>query len=504
MGLMGRTLSAPTGPRSDRPGGGPRHTAPLSGHASGWLVSVVTMSEPHEISRRALLGGALAGAAAIGLAPGTASATTPARARVGRKVGPGTLPNPSAPAGTDQIPQIKNIVVVMLENHSYDNMLGMMQGRGDGFVLGPGGRPTASNPWPKQSATPPPVKRATLSAFPMPNPCQQAGHPYNTWNAFWDSYAGGRNDGFVKSQSGPVSMGYFDDTVVPFTYSLAQTFPVCDRWFCSVGAQTYPNRRFLMAGTALGLIDDTFPAGDPPNGTIFETLNTYGISWKNYYSNAPSALIWLYLLGKPGIQPNLAGISQFYTDAAAGTLPAFSLVDPDFGTSSEENPQDIQYGDVFLSQVVNAVMDSPQWPETILVWCYDESGGYYDHVPPPKAVKPDSVAPVLASGDHAGAYNRYGFRVPAGVVSPYAIPDYVSSVVHDHTSVLKLVETKWNLPALTYRDAAADNLLDSVDLTGPPAFLTPPTLAPPPDPSVLAGCLSTGPGTIPPAGYVTS
>jgi len=201
---------------------------------------------------------------------------------------------------------------------------------------------------------------------------------------------------------------------------------------------------------------------------------------------------------------HLENVSEFFTDAAAGTLPAVSLVDPDFSNQSQENPQDVQYGDQFLSQVVQAVMASPQWASTLLVWCYDESGGYYDHVPPPKAAKPDAVAPVLAAGDHPGSFNRYGFRVPAGVVSPYAIPDYVSSVVHDHTSVLKLLETKWNLPAFTYRDAAADDLLDSIDLTVPPAFLTPPTLAPPADPSVLAECLTTGPGTIPPPGYVTS
>jgi phospholipase C len=150
------------------------------------------------------------------------------------------------------------------------------------------------------------------------------------------------------------------------------------------------------------------------------------------------------------------------------------------------------------------VMASPQWPHTMLVWCYDESGGYYDHVPPPRAVRPDGVAPVLHAGDRPGSFNRYGFRVPAGVVSPYARPDYVSHVVHDHTSVLKLVETKWNLPALTYRDANADNLLDTVDLSAPPPFLTPPTLAAAPDPSILAGCQSTGPGTIPPPGSVTT
>ena len=457
--------------------------------------------EPRLVSRRALLGGALAGAAAIGLAPGSAGAAPRSRTM---KPGPGTLPNPNAAPGTDQLPLITNIVVVMMENHSYDNILGMMPSRGDGFVLGTDGKPTASNPWPKRSTFQPPAKRAELHAFPMPNPCQVPGEPWNTWDAYWTSYAGGRMDGFVKSQSGPVSMGYFEPAVMPFVNSLAATFPVCDRYFCSVGAQTYPNRRFLMAGTSLGLITDTFPPGRPPNGTVFEALMAHSISWKNYYSTLPSSLIWTYLGGVPGYSSHLAKIGQFYTDAALGNLPAFSLVDPDFGQQSEENPQDVQYGDQFLAQVVNAVMASPQWPHTLLVWCYDESGGYYDHVPPPKVVKPDKVAPVLATGDHVGAFNRLGFRVPAGVVSPYARPDYVSHVVHDHTSVLKLVETKWNLPALTYRDYAADNLLDSVDLSSAPAFLTPPSLAAPVDPSLASSCRSTGPGTIPPAGYVTT
>jgi phospholipase C len=462
------------------------------------------MEQARPISRRAVLGGALAGAAAIGVAAGAPGAGAGAATRARTKSGPGTLPNPAAPAGSDQLPQITNIVVVMMENHSYDNLLGMMQGRGDGFVLDGNGLPTASNPWPKKSATPPPVKNAVLHAFPMPNPCQEASYPYNTWDAYWTSYAGGAMDGFVKSQSGPVSMGYFEPAVMPFINSLAATFPVCDRYFCSVGAQTYPNRRFLMAGTSLGLLTDTFPSAKPPNGTVFEALMAHSISWTNYYSTLPSALIWNYLGGVPGFSSHLAKSSQFFTDAAAGTLPSFSLVDPNFDTGSEENPQDVQYGDQFLSQVVNAVMDSPQWPGTLLVWCYDESGGYYDHVPPPKAVKPDGVAPVTSPGDHGGSFNRLGFRVPAGVVSPFARPNYVSHVVHDHTSVLKLVETKWNLPALTYRDYAADDLLDSVDLTSPPAFLDPPTLAAPVDPSLAAGCLSTGPGTIPPPGSVTS
>ncbi len=463
------------------------------------------MREPYVISRRALLGG-FAGAAALGLGACTSSSTSPTTTAksAAKQTGPGTLPDPAAPEGTDRIPLIRNIVVVMMENHSYDNVLGMQRGRGDGFTLGKDGKPTASNPWPQMSTVAPGGPKASLRAFPMPTPCQPDGHPYNTWDAYWASYADGKMDGFVASQSGPVSMGYIEPDVLPFTNSLAATFPVCDRYFASVGAQTYPNRRFLMAGTSLGLLNDTFPSAAPPNGTVFQALDAHGISWKNYYSSLPSALIWSYQAGLPGFSSHLASNAAFLADAAAGTLPAVSMVDPDFGKQSEEDPQDVQYGDQFLAQVVNAVMDSPQWPHTLLVWCYDESGGYFDHVRPPAAVVPDSVPPDLAPGDTPGSFDRYGFRVPAGVVSPYAKPDYVSHVVHDHTSILKLIETKWNLPALTHRDAAADDLLDSVDLTRPPAFLRPPKLAAGADPSALAGCLSTGAGTIPPPEFVTT
>ena len=456
------------------------------------------MDEPRQVSRRAVLGGALAGAATLGLSAGRAGAAV----SEGRPPGPGQLPNPKAPAGSDQLPEITTIVALMMENHTYDSILGTSR-RGDGFKLDHHHRPTNRNPWPEDSAIPPPFRDAELRAFPMPNPCQQDSHPYNTWKAAYTSYDFGRMDGFVKSQSGPVSMGYYDATLLPFVNSLASVFPVCDRYFCSVMAQTYPNRRFFMAGTSLGLLLDVFNSDRPPNGTIFETLNRYGISWRNYYSNGPSALIWSYLGGVPDIVSNLVPIDQFYSDAAAGTLPAYSMVDPDFNTSSEEDPQDVQFGDQFMSKVVNAVMSSPQWPTTLLVWTYDEGGGYYDHVRPHSAVKPDDVPAMFAPSDpHGPVFKRYGFRVPSGIVSPRAKRNYVSRKVHDHTSILKLIETKWNLPSLTRRDAAADDLLDSIDLTGPPAFLKPPKLAAPPNPDLLDGCLSTGPGTIPPSGSV--
>jgi phospholipase C len=469
----------------------------------------MTKPEPNYLSRRTVLGGALAlgglaGASAMGLSSGNAVAA--ARKKVGKRA-PGSLPDPSAAAGTDQLPEITNIVAVMMENHTYDSILGMLPRGNAGFTLGTNGQPTNSNPWPTKGSTfPPPGKDAVLSAFPMPTPCQLSlagvGYPWNTWEAGHVSYNNGKMDGFVQSQSGPVAMGYYDSSTIPFVYSLANTFPLCTNFFSSVMAQTYPNRRYFMGGTSLGLIVDTLNDDVPPNGTIFEALNKYGITWKNYSSNTPSILIWSYLANEKDMLSNVSTISDFYSDCAAGTLPSYSMVDPNFEDSSEEDPQDVQNGDYFLSQVINAVLDSPQWPHTLLVWTYDEGGGYYDHVKPPAAIEPDDVGPIDA--DPAGSFNQYGFRVPSGVVSPYAKADYVSTVTHDFTSILKLIETKWNLPALTYRDANADNLLDSVDLTGTPAFLKPPKLADAIVPSTNDRCLTTGPGTIPPPSYVTT
>ena len=131
-------------------------------------------------------------------------------------------------------------------------------------------------------------------------------------------------DGFADSQSGPVSMGYITPGTMPFVNSLAATFPVCDRYFCSVGAQTYPNRRFLMAGTSLGLLGDSFPAAAPPNGTVFQALSAHDITWKNYYATLPSSLIWSYQASLPGFSSHLTKIDQFHGDAAAETLPSVS------------------------------------------------------------------------------------------------------------------------------------------------------------------------------------
>ena len=455
--------------------------------------------------------------------------------------GQGQRPAPSQPAGIDLLPQIKHIVVLMMENHSYDNYFGMLTGRGEGFPLGQDGQPAAVNP---DAAGNPVSCYHMLSTGQLPDvPCQ-------SWHASQLQWNAGKMDGFVTSiqavlpgENPAAGMGYWSEQDLPFYYGLARTFPLADHWFSSCLGPTFPNRRFLIAGTANGLVDDLpFHLLDYPQaGTIFDMLTRHGISWGNYHPvpgdksrvrrlahhRRRMARRRLTALGQGlrsvtrGIQKDIQftadlfplgiaqhllhvhGMDRFFADADHGMLPAFSIVDPSFDECSEENPQDIQKGESFAAEVINRVMHGKGWPDTLLIWTYDEHGGYYDHVPPPPAVAPDDVEGqslavrpswlriahkmlfprhVRDAENPDGApmrYDRYGIRVPAVLVSPYARPDCVLSDVFDHTSVLKLVEEKWNLPALTRRDAAAMSPIGALDLTAPPAFLKPPPLPEP-------------------------
>ena len=427
------------------------------------------------------------------------------------------LPFPDRPPGEDCLPQIRHIVVVMMENHSFDNYLGML-GRADGLPTDASGAVVATNPTSAGVA---------VAAAHLASTVQLKGVPTQSWEASHVQWDEGRNDGFVRAverctpgTQPAVAMGYWTEADLPFYHGLANTFPVADRWFSSCLGPTFPNRRFLLAGTANGLTTDALSKilDYPATGTIFDLLSSHRISWTNYHSVSHASQVARRLggvhghragrylrglIGRFGSEPeelksflqfsadaypvgllrylaHLRTVDRFCADAERGTLPAVSIVDPDFRANSEENPQDIGLGEQFAARVINAAMHGRGWMETLLIWCYDEHGGYYDHVPPPAAPEPDDVAP---EGGGPWRFDRLGFRVPAVVISPYARPDYVSHVERDHTSVLKLIERKWNLPSLTARDAAADDLLDMVDLEGPPAFAVPPDLpAPAPRP----------------------
>ena len=193
----------------------------------------------------------------------------------------GDRPDPSCPAGTDMLPQIKHIVVLMMENHSFDNYLGTL-GRGEGFPLGDDGTPDAENP---DSAA------AMITAHHASSTVQQDGVPCQSWSASHTQWAGGKMNGFVTSaeQAAPegnktAAMAYWTDQDLPFYHGLARTFPLADHWFSSCLGPTFPNRRFLLAGTANGLMDDLpFNLLDRPRaGTIMDMLTRHGISWVNY------------------------------------------------------------------------------------------------------------------------------------------------------------------------------------------------------------------------------
>ncbi len=384
---------------------------------------------------------------------------------------PDTLPFPHLPAGTPSMPKIERIVVLMMENHSFDNLLGLVPHKFakragvDGLTF-KHGTPLNFN----RDAS----GRKVFAQHAV-SPCQLDGVPTQSWNASHEAYDNGKNDGFVRA-SGDIAMRWWDDRDIPYTYSLAKHFPIGQRYFCSVLAQTYPNRRFFFTGTASGTIatDNTTFKIPAPNGTIWDRLDAHNISWGVYYENLPSFLI------VPGSATQARAnrqhhFAQFLTDAAAGKLPQFTFIDPDYNTTSEENPQDIQVGEEFVAEVVNALIHSPSWKHTALFITYDEHGGYYDHVPPPRAIKPDSTPPILGPGDARAAYDRYGFRVPMIVVSPWAKAGYVSNVVQDHTSMLAFMQRKWNLPAMTFRDANAAPMTDYFDFKHA-AFATPPPL----------------------------
>jgi phospholipase C len=378
----------------------------------------------------------------------------------------------------------------MMENHSFDNHFGAVRRRGlDGLTFR-SGRATNSNPNPAGG---------DVLASPAPSTCQAGYHISQSWDASHQSWAHGTNQGFVAA-CGPESMYYCTEQQIPYYHSLASVFPVCDRYFASVMAQTYPNRRFLMAGSAFGQVSDPFPnlvgATDPrPGGygTIFDVLNAHGITWKDYFVDLPTTGLFPYV-----VEQNVGKVvpaAEFLVDCAAGTLPFFSLVDPESQEASEENPQDLQLGAFYAAQIINAVMTSPAWKSTVLILTFDEHGGYYDHVPPVPAARPDGIVPEVGTDTYGDLYSWTGFRVPTVVVSPWARPNYVSHTVFDHTSILRLIETKWNLPALSGRDANAHNMLDCLDFSRP-AFLHPPALAPAALPTGVVGCFLAAPTAI--------
>ncbi len=404
--------------------------------------------------------------------------------------GPGDLPVKTLPPGTahgGEIP-IANIVVLMQENRSFDHYLGRLRGQK---------RKNASNPDPTDPGGPP------IRAFHETRYCEVAdvNHTWNTTHREWNY---GAMDGFTTENVHPAdptgrrAMGYYTRRDLPFYYKVYRTFAMGDRYFSSLLSQTTPNRLYLMAGTSFGHIrsDEPPTADDFAQRSVFNLLDEARppVTWKLYVAARSSVAVkFAYVRNQRAA--NVAPIAQYFADASAGTLPQVAYVDLTFTDEpnvelDEHAPANVQVGEEFAARVIVALMKGPQWSHAALFLTYDEHGGFYDHVPPPRACEPDGILPILRQRDEPGRFDRYGIRVPAAVVSPFSRRHFVSHTVHDHTSILRFIETRFDLPALTARDANADPMLEFFDFAKA-RFKKPPRLPRAPiDPVRFAQCAS--------------
>ncbi len=399
--------------------------------------------------------------------------------------GPGskttTTIGPAVPHG-GALP-FEHVVVLTLENQSFDRYLSKLPEYGvtDVDVASD----TDSNPDPATGKT---VQRFHETRYCLVDVA-------HNWGPVHMQYDDGLMDGFVSTSNpgGARAMGYHDHTDIPYYYWLAKTFSISDRYFCSLLGPTWPNRFYFYGATSWGRTHtpDTPPLGKPK---ITNLLEDAGKSWKIYRNGTVS----FALAFGPSVAHAGVSMDNFEKDIAADKLPHLSILDPNFsgganGAQDDEHPPaNVQKGQKLVKRVVDAIASNPAvWKKTVLFITYDEHGGFYDHVPPPEACEPDEHVP----SDYK--FDRYGIRVPLYVVSAFAKKGYVSHTVADHTSITRFIENRFDLPAMTKRDANAWPLLDMFDFENPP-FPEPPTaLAPSAEPSAegLEWCKNNSPGT---------
>jgi phospholipase C len=376
------------------------------------------------VTRREFLAGSAAVATGVVLAP------------TGAEAAAAELPAP-ADSGID------HIVVVMMENRSFDHYLGWLPGA-DGIQAGLSYTDASGAAHPTHHLT-------------SPNGCG-FNDPDHSYEGGRVEFNDGACDGWLRAGSNDLmSIGYYQQADLGFYGKAAPQWTVCDRYFAAMMAPTYPNRFFLHSATTDRTTTSVDRIATMP--AIWDRLAGAGVSGRYYFSDVPFTALWgtKYL----GISKL---IGDFYSAAAAGTLPAVSFVEPSFlgeavpGLAEDEHPlADIRLGQHFLGKVYNAVVSSPNWERTVLVITYDEWGGFFDHVPPPVGEDPN---PALGAG-------LRGFRVPCVVISPRARRGHVDHGLYDHTSILKMIEWRFGLEPLTVRDAAANNLADVLDFANP-------------------------------------
>ena len=353
--------------------------------------------------------------------------------------------------------QIRHLVVLMQENHTFDNYFGPFPGA-DGLPNG--------TCIPKQRSGP-----ATACLTPhhaVAGHTSDPDHGKATALTAWDN---GKMDGFVWAQTdrnleGSATMAYWDGTDLPLYWNLATDYVLGDHFFSSAWGASQTNHLFWVAAQSGG-----GHGGIPANGfdvpTIFDRLQAAGISWKMYVQNydpkdtfragtaSGPQVVWTALLAfprfldMPKLHSRIVDLSEYERDLQNGTLPAVSYIVP--SGLSEHPPGNVTAGQEFGASLVTALMRSDSWDSSMFVLTHDDWGGYYDHVSPPQ---------VDADG--------YGFRVPAIFISPYARSGTVDHTTYDYTSILRFVEENWGVAPLSARDASANSIGAALDLNQPP------------------------------------
>ena len=376
---------------------------------------------------------------------------------------------------------IDTFVVLMMENRSFDHYLGWMPDA-DGIQSGISYTDDAGAPQSTHRLTP---------------EYQGCGHPDpgHGWDSGRVQFNRGKLDGWLKDGSGTdeFAIGYYDEGDLGFIQPATQGATTFDRFFCSLLASTYPNREYMWAAQSYGQKGNSLPvdsAGFPYDTTLFAAIERVGGTVGAFFNDLPPAALW----GSAGVE-RMSRVEDYFTRCSAGTLPNVTFVDPPFkdggggdGISGDEHPHgDVRIGQAFMSDVVHAFMESPQWERGAIFVVYDEWGGFFDHVRPPR------VPDIRNSRDLDEDFGQMGFRIPALVLSPYARRGHVDHGTYGFESIIKFIRYRFGAKALTRRDAYARNIGHAFDWEGKPR-LEPPEL---PDPAnvVTATCSARGLGS---------
>jgi phospholipase C len=376
---------------------------------------------------------------------------------------------------------LRHIIFFVQENRSFDNYFGML-GKyrvSKGFTNNVDGIPLNVTLYDSQGNPVHPYHFQTV--------CTENLTPF--WNESHADVDGGKMDGFLQQANsipstidptGTRAAGYYDQTDLPYYYELATQFGTSDRFYSSLLSNTNTNRMYLFAATSFGHIrPDSPPQGGWTQPTIFDNMDAAGVSWRYYYQDNSVYLsqwsTWQRDSGK------VFPISSYYTDIQnEASLPSVIFVERAGVTGLDEHPgNNIQLGANDVAGILNALLASPSWASSAFILTYDEGGGQYDHVIPAMQVPPDTIPPMLQTGDQPGDFAHSGFRLPVTVVSPYSTPHLVSHTWRDLTSILRLIEVRFNVAPLTARDAAADDMMEFFDFSNP-YWLVPPPLPPQP------------------------